>query len=224
MRIAQWPGHQRPRERLITEGVGALSDAEVLAIVLGAGTRGVSAVDLANRLITRFGSLHDLLRASRAMACAEPGLGDAKWAGIQAAADLARRTLHGEISRGELLHSPDAVRQYLTLWLRDRPSESFVGLFLDNQNRLLAAEELFRGTLSQTAVYPREIVRRAIELNAGAVIFAHNHPSGLAEPSHADRLLTDALKTALAHLEIRVLDHLIVADNHTVSFAERGLL
>ena len=224
MRISRWPSAQRPRERLLREGPAALSDAELLAVLLRTGVAGQSAVELASQLLAQFDGLHGLTNASQTAACQAPGLGAAKWAAIKAAGELARRTLHSEISRGDVLNSPSAVRDYLTLWLRDRPSESFVGLFLDNQNRLLAAVELFHGTLSQTAVYPREIVRRAIELNAGAVIFAHNHPSGLAEPSHADRLLTDALKAALAHLEIRVLDHLIVAGNRTMSFAERGLL
>ncbi len=224
MRISEWPDSLKPREKLLAQGARTLSDAEVLAILLRTGGNGYSAVELAGRLIARFGGLSGLVRASSTTACKTPGLGSAKWAGIQAATELARRTLHCEISRGDLLNSPRAVRDYLTLWLRDKPSEAFVGLFLDNQNRLLSAEELFQGTLSQTAVYPREIVRRAIELNAGAVIFAHNHPSGLAEPSHADRLLTDALKSALTQLDIRVLDHLIIADNRTMSFAEKGLL
>ncbi|MFK7966541.1 MAG: DNA repair protein RadC [Burkholderiaceae bacterium] len=222
--ISDWPATQRPRERLLNEGASALSDAELLAVCLRTGTAGKSALDLAHDLLIRFDGVHGLTRASLQSACSAHGLGPAKWAMLQASTELVRRSLKGEISKGDALSSPRAVRDYLTLWLRDRPSESFVALFLDNQNRLLSAEELFRGTLSQTAVYPREIVRRAIELNAGAVIFAHNHPSGLAEPSHADRLLTDALKTALSHLEIRVLDHLIIAGNKTMSFAEHGLL
>ncbi|MGH1357652.1 MAG: RadC family protein [Burkholderiaceae bacterium] len=222
--ISDWPASERPRERLLNEGADALSDAELLAVCLRTGVAGKSAVALAQDLLTRFNGLHGLTRASRQAACSAAGLGPAKWALLQAAGELVKRSLKGEISRGDALNSPAAVREYLTLWLRDRPSESFVALFLDNQNRLLSADELFRGTLSQTAVYPREIVRRAIELNAGAIIFAHNHPSGLAEPSHADRLLTDALKSALSHLEIRVLDHLIIAGNRTMSFAEHGLI
>jgi len=136
----------------------------------------------------------------------------------------ARNVVGDQISKGDLLNSSTAVRDFLTLWLRGRPYEVFATLFLDNQNRLLSADELFRGTIDQTAVYPREIIRRALELNAAAVVFSHNHPSGLAEPSHADRLLTDALKTALTHIQIRVLDHIIVAGNDTYSFAEHGLL
>ncbi len=223
-RISDWPSSRRPRERLLTEGVAALSDAELLAVCLRTGVAGKNAVVLAQDLLDQFNGLHGLTRASQRAACAALGLGPAKWALLQAASELVRRSLKAEISRGDVLNSPAAVRDYLMLWLRDKPSESFIALFLDNQNRLLAADELFRGTLSQTAVYPREIVRRGIELNAGAVIFAHNHPSGLAEPSHADRLLTDALKSALSHLEIRVLDHLIVAGNQTMSFAEHGLI
>jgi DNA repair protein RadC len=224
MRISEWPENLKPREKLLARGAHALSDAEVLAILLRTGRNGYSAVELAAQLIARFDGLTGLIRAAPDTACRAPGMGRAKWASIQAATELARRTLHSEISRGDLLNSPAAVRSYLTLWLRDKPSEAFVGLFLDNQNRLIAAEQLFQGTLSQTAVYPREIVRRAIELNAGALIFAHNHPSGLAEPSHADKLLTEGLKEALNHLDIRVLDHLIIADNCTLSFAEKGLL
>lgn len=224
MRISEWPENLKPREKLLAQGAHALSDAEVLAILLRTGISGHSAVELAAQLIARFNGLNGLIRADPKAACQAPGLGQAKWASIQAATELARRTLHNEISRGDLLNSPAAVRNYLTLWLRDKPAEAFVGLFLDNQNRLISAEQLFQGTLSQTAVYPREIVRRAIELNAGAMIFAHNHPSGLAEPSHADKLLTEGLREALNHLDIRVLDHLIIADNQTMSFAEKGLL
>jgi DNA repair protein RadC len=224
MRISEWPENLKPREKLLAQGAHALSDAEVLAILLRTGISGYSAVELAAQLIARFNGLNGLIRADPKAACQAPGLGQAKWASIQAATELARRTLHNEISRGDLLNSPAAVRNYLTLWLRDKPAEAFVGLFLDNQNRLISAEQLFQGTLSQTAVYPREIVRRAIELNAGAMIFAHNHPSGLAEPSHADKLLTEGLREALNHLDIRVLDHLIIADNQTMSFAEKGLL
>ena len=224
MPIRHWPQPLRPREKLLQHGPAALSDAELVAVFLRTGQQGVSAVALAQRLLVQFGDVFGLLHADREHACSQGGVGPAKWATLQAAAELTRRSLQADLSRGRVLDKPDTVRDFLRLWLRRRPSESFVALFLDNQNRLLSADELFRGSLSQTAVYPREIVRRAIELNAGAVIFAHNHPSGLAEPSHADRLLTEALQSALAHLEIRVLDHLIVAGNRTMSFAERGLL
>ncbi|MEZ5649666.1 MAG: DNA repair protein RadC [Burkholderiaceae bacterium] len=224
MSIRDWPHGLRPREKLLAHGPAALSDAELVAVFLRTGLRGQSAVAVAQQLLVAFGDVFGLLHAERDTACRQTGLGPAKWATLQAAAELTRRSLLADLKRGQVLDKPNTVRDFLRLWLRQRPSESFVALFLDNQNRLLSADELFRGSLSQTAVYPREIVRRAIELNAGAIIFAHNHPSGLAEPSHADRLLTEALQSALSHLEIRVLDHLIVAGNRTVSFAERGLL
>lgn len=224
MPIADWPVDARPRERLLACGADALSDAELLAIVLRTGVRGRDAVAIAHELVTRFGSLQALVASSYQSFRSSPGTGLASWSILQAAVEIARRTLREELHRGDALQSPAAVRAFLTLWLRDRPSEAFVGLFLDCRNRLLAADELFRGTLTQTAVYPREIVRRAIELNAGAVVFAHNHPSGAAEPSLADRALTDALRRALEPLDIRVLDHLIVAGNRIVSFAEQGIL
>ena len=204
-------------------GVGALSDAELLALCLRTGVRGASAVDLGQRLLSRFGSLRALLAAPRS-AFDATGLGDAKYATMQAAVELARRSLAEELAAGLAMASPRKVTEFLALWLRDRPYEVFAVLFLDAQNRLVSAEELFRGTLTQTAVYPRQVARRALELNAAAVIVAHNHPSGVAEPSAADDALTGALKTALAPLEVPVLDHLIVAGNHCYSFAERGRL
>lgn len=224
MKISEWPAAVRPRERLLAEGPGVLSDAELLAILLRTGRPGQNALDVAQQLLCRFGSLHGLLSAAPQAACAAPGIGPARWALLLAARELARRAIGAELQQRDVLGSPGRVREFLGLWLRDRPAEAFVGLFLDNRNRLLAAEELFRGTLTQTAVYPREVVRRAMSLNAAAVIFAHNHPSGVAEASQADRTLTLALKAALAHLDVQVLDHLIVAGNHTLSFAERGML
>lgn len=223
MTISDWPVAERPRERLRTAGAAGLTDAELLALVLRTGSRGVNAVDLARGLLARHGSLSALLAAPRD-AFAGDGLGDAKWASLQAAVELARRSLQEELRRGVPLSSPAKVSEFLSLWLRDRPYEVFAALFLDAQNRLLAAEEMFRGTLSQTAVYPREVVRRALELNAASVIVAHNHPSGLAEPSAADDMLTRCLRTALAQLDVPVLDHLIVAGNRCYSFAERGRL
>ena len=221
--IAEWPRTERPRERLFRCGVAALTDAELLALTLRTGSAGVHAVELGHRLLARFGSVRGLLAAPRA-AFSGSGLGDAKFAALQAAVELARRSLGEELSSGRTLGSPRTVADFLALWLRDRPYEVFAGLFLDAQHRLLAAEELFRGTLSQTAVYPREVARRALELNAAAVILAHNHPSGLAEPSAADDALTRALKAALAQLDVPVLDHLIIAGNRCYSFAERGRL
>jgi DNA repair protein RadC len=222
MAIRHWPAAERPRERLLGGSAADLTDAELLAVLLGTGTAGRSAVDLARDTLAHFGSLRALLAADAPTFCQRPGLGPARWAALQAAAEITRRSLAEQLRSRDAFDSPSAVRQFLSLWLRDRPYESFVALFLDSQNRLLIADELFRGTLAQTAVYPREVVRRALQANAASVILAHNHPSGVAEASRADRQLTDALRAALAQLDIPVLDHLIVAGNATVSFAERG--
>ncbi len=224
MPIPDWPVAERPRERLLASGAAALSDAELLAIFLRTGVAGQSAVSLARALLARFGSLHALVRAPAAEVCAAKGLGPAKFAQLQAVVELARRILAQEAAAQDTLASPAAVRDYLRLTLSSRPHEVFVALMLDAQNRLIIAEELFRGTLTQTSVYPREVVKRALAHNAAAVIFAHNHPSGVAEPSRADEMLTLALKNALALVEIRVHDHLIVAGNGIVSLAERGLV
>ena len=224
MTITAWPAEQRPRERLLAGDAARLSDAELLAVLLRTGTRGRSAVDVGNELLGEFGGLRGLLSARQDHALARPGLGPARWALLQASVEIARRSLREELRARDSLQSPGTVRDFLALWLRDRGFEIFAGLFLDSQNRLIAAEELFRGTLTQTAVYPREVARRALELNCAAIILAHNHPSGVAEPSAADRMLTDALRAALRPLDIPVLDHLIVAGNRCFSFAEAGLL
>lgn len=224
MTIADWPVDERPREKLLAKGADALSDAELLAIFLRTGVSGKSAVDLARGLLARCGSLATLCAASERDLCELPGMGRAKVAQLQAVLELARRALREKISSGAALSSPAAVRDYLRLKLQALPHEVFVALFLDAQNRVIEIEELFRGTLTQTSVYPREVVKRALARNAGAVIFAHNHPSGVAEPSHADETLTQALKQALALIDVRVLDHFIVAGAGVVSFAERGLL
>ena len=201
MAITDWPVDDRPREKLLSKGPDSLSDAELLAIFLRTGSSGKSAVDLARELLTRCGSLAALCAASRHEVCELPGMGQAKYAQLQAVLELARRALKEKITRGDVLSSPAAVREYLRLKLQALPHEVFMSLFLDAQNRVIEAEVLFRGTLTQTSVYPREIVKRALHFNAGAVIFAHNHPSGIAEPSHADELLTQSLKQALALLE-----------------------
>lgn len=224
MPIRDWPEAERPRERLLAAGAAALSDAELLAIFLRTGVTGQSAVGLARGLLARFGSLQALFQASLPAVCAAKGLGPAKYAQLQAVLEIARRVLAEEAATRDLLASPTAVRDYLRLRLAALPHEVFVALMLDAQNRLIAADELFRGTLTQTSVYPREVVKQALAHNAAAVIFAHNHPSGVAEPSRADETLTQALKSALALVEIRVHDHLIVAGTRVVSFAERGLL
>jgi DNA repair protein RadC len=224
MRIADWPEDERPRERLLKLGAGALSEAELLAIFLRTGISGTSAVELGRELIRRFGSLQRLFAATLDEVSAVRGLGPAKYVQLQAVVEMARRALSEQIGERDALSSPRAVRDFLQLSLGGRPHEVFVALFLDAQNRLLGSEELFRGTLTQTSVYPREVVKTALRYNAAAVIFAHNHPSGVAEPSRADELLTQTLKQALSLVEIKTLDHFIVAGTRTVSFAERGLL
>jgi DNA repair protein RadC len=214
----------QPRERLLARGASSLSDAELVALLLRTGIPGSNAVDVAHGLIARFGSVAALLAAPALEIAAVRGVGPAKCAGVVAVAELARRSLFEEAAARDALASPQAVRDYLRLLLAARPYEVFVGLFLDSQNRLLAAEELFRGTLAQTSVYPREVVKAALARNAAAMIFAHNHPSGVAEPSRADELLTQALKQALALVDVRTLDHFVVAGGRVTSFAERGLL
>ncbi len=224
MGIAQWPQNERPRERLLVHGAAALSDAELVSLLVRTGIAGRSAVDIARDAIARFGGLAGLLAASVTELSAVPGLGPARSAVVASVVELARRSLAEEAATRDALTSPQAVRDYLRLSLDGRPYEVFVGLFLDSQNRVLASEELFRGTLAQTSVYPREIVKAALARNAAAMIFAHNHPSGVAEPSRADELLTQALKQALALVDIRTLDHFVVAGGRLTSFAERGLL
>ncbi|MEK6593358.1 MAG: DNA repair protein RadC [Pseudomonadota bacterium] len=224
MAITDWPADDRPREKLLTKGAESLSDAELVAIFLRTGIKGKSAVDLAREALRRCGSLSALFGASDKELCAVPGLGVAKYAQLQAVLEMARRALREKIGNGSALNSPHAVRDYLRLRLQGRPHEVFAGVFLDAQNRVLAVEELFRGTLTQTSVYPREIVKRALHHNAAALIFAHNHPSGVAEPSRADEMLTVALKQALALVDVKVLDHFVIGSDAAMSFAERGLI
>jgi len=224
MAIRDWPVDTRPREKLLRQGVTALTDAELVAVFLRTGVKGKSAVDLGRELLDRFGGLSGLCRADKKTACSAPGVGEAKYALLQAVMEMARRTLNEDMQGGDALDSPDAVRAYLRLLLHDKEYEVFCCVFLDAQNRVLAVEELFRGTLTQTSVYPREIVKRALFHNAGALILAHNHPSGVAEPSQADRQLTRHLAEALALVDIRVLDHFIVAGASSLSFREAGQL
>ena len=224
MSITSWPEAERPREKLLARGPQALSDAELLAIFLRTGVAGKTAVDVARDLLTQFGSLRALFAAEHAELCAAPGLGDAKYAQLMAALELGRRHLGEALTRGAALESARDTREYLKACLRDQTHEVFCGLFLDNRHRVIAFEELFTGTLNGTAVYPREVVKHALRHNAAAVIFAHNHPSGVAEPSRADEVLTARLKEALALVDIQVLDHLVVGDGEMVSFSERGLL
>jgi DNA repair protein RadC len=226
MAITDWPEADRPRERLLREGAEALSDAELLAIFLRVGIRGKSAVDLARDLLAQFsGSVAQLAAASVDDLQRVAGMGPAKAAQLAATLELARRALREQMNQRDLMSSPQQVRDYLRLKLAALPYEVFMVLLLDAQNRLIHAAEAFRGTLTQTSVYPREIVKLALAHNAAGVIFAHNHPSGAAEPSSADEHLTDSLKQALALVDVKVLDHFIVAGSAApLSFAERGLL
>ena len=225
MAITDWPEDERPRERLLAQGAAALSDAELLALFLRVGVKGQSAVDLARTLIGHFGSLNRLFAASLAEFSAIPGMGPAKYAQLQAVLEMSRRALAEAMKQDSLLNTPDTVRDYLRLHLAGLRHEVFFALWLDAQNRLIAAEELFRGTLTQASVYPREVVKKALAHNAAAVVLAHNHPSGVAELSSADSQLTRELKQALALVDVRVLDHFIVAGTASpLSFAERGLL
>lgn len=224
MAITDWPAAERPREKLLARGPEALSDAELLAIFLRTGRRGLSAVDLARELLSRFGGLRPMLEADRSGFCAEAGLGPAKFALLQAVLEMARRHLWERLQRGEALGSPDDTRRYLTARLRHHRQEVFAALFLDNRHRVIAFEELFRGTIDAASVYPREIVKRALALNAAALIVAHNHPSGVGEPSRADESLTRRLRDALALVDLRLLDHFVVGDGEAVSLAERGLM
>jgi len=221
--IRDWPADERPREKLLERGAQSLTDAELLAIFLRTGVTGKSAVDLARELLDRFGSLSRLCQAECADVCAAPGLGQAKYAQLQAVVEMSRRALAEQMCATDVLSSPAAVRDYLRLTLKDRPYEVFAAVFLDAQNRVIGIEELFRGTLTQTSVYPREVVKRALTHNAASLILAHNHPSGVAEASQADRLLTQQLKQALGLVDVRVLDHFIVAGGQILSFAETGL-
>jgi DNA repair protein RadC len=224
MAIREWPKAERPRERLLERGPEALSDAELVAIVLGSGTRGRTALDLARQIIARFGSIRELLKADREACLGQLGLGPARYALLRAALELARRHHRDGLRAGPVVASPQATRAFLLSQLRDRPYEVFCCLHLDSRHRLITFEELFRGTVDGASVHPREVVRQAMAHNSASVIFAHNHPSGIAEPSHADELITRRLRDALALVDVRVLDHIVVGDGICVSFAERGLL
>ena len=224
MTIRDWPLGERPREKLLHSGPHALSDAELLAIFLRTGTRGKTAVDVARDLLRQFGSIRNLLNADLKTFSQGNGLGEAKFVLLQATLEMGRRHLREVLERGSALTSPEETKAYLKVHMRDFEHEVFVCLFLDNRHRLISIEEMFRGTIDGASVYPREVVKRALALNAAAVIFAHNHPSGVAEPSQADELITAKLIRALRTVDIRVLDHFIVGDGSLCSFAERGLL
>lgn len=224
MAIKDWPSRERPRERLLAEGAATLSDAELLAIFLRTGCAGRSAVDLARDLLAEFGSLRCILEATQAQFCSAAGLGPAKYAQLQAVLEMARRHLQEALTRPQAFTQPQLVKDYLQRQLRHRQQEVFALLLLDTQHRLIEYCELFHGTIDGASVYPREVVKQALGVNAAAVIFAHNHPSGVAEPSAQDRTITRRLQDALALVEIRVLDHMIVGEGNVTSFAERGLI
>jgi len=230
-RIPDWPAHDRPRERLLAGWLkgdngnpAGLADAEVLAVLLGQGTRGMSAVELARLLLDRFGGIRGTLNASLQDLLAVPGIGPAKAATLLAARECGARFMREKLRPGVTIGSPVDSRQYLLATLRDRPHEVFCCLFLDNRHRVLAFDELFRGTIDAAAVYPREIVKQALARNAAAVILAHNHPSGVAEPSQSDQLITRRIRDALELVDIRLLDHFVIGDNQCVSLASRGML
>jgi DNA repair protein RadC len=224
MAIRDWPTDERPREKLLAKGAAALSDAEILAILLRTGTPGRSALDVARDALAAFGSLRQLIAADRARFCAAAGLGLVRYAELQAAAEISRRQLSQSLRAGPLLASPKATRDFLSARLRDLEHEVFCCIYLDKRHRLIQFEELFRGTIDGASVHPREIVKLALQKNAAAVIVAHNHPSGVAEPSQADELITQRVKEALALVDIRLLDHIIVGEGVSVSLAERGLM
>lgn len=223
MAITDWPAEQRPREKLLQQGAECLSDAELLAIFLRTGIKGKSAVDLAQELLTEYQGLRYLLDANQQRFCRSKGMGPAKYAQLQAVIEMSKRFLSEKLDRGEAITNPTLIRQYLLSRLRDYPYEVFACLFLDNRHRIIQYEELFKGTIDAASVYPREVLRRVMHHNAAALILAHNHPSGIAEPSQADMRITHKLKDALALIDVRILDHFIVGDEVT-SFAEQGLL
>ena len=224
MAIRDWPNDERPREKLLDKGAGALSDAELPAILLRTGTRGRSALDLARDALKSFASLRKLIAADRQRFCAERGLGLVRYVELQAAVEIARRQLSETLRTGPSLASPRATRDFLSSQLRDLEHEVFCCLYLDKRHRLIQYQELFRGTIDGASVHPREIVKLALQRNAAAVIIAHNHPSGVAEPSQADELITQRVKDALGLVDIRLLDHIIIGDGASVSLAERGVI
>lgn len=224
MSIKKLPSATRPREKLLAQGAQALADVELLALLLRTGLPGRGVLDLAQALLQQCGGLAGLLRADARQLAGIKGLGPAKRAELAAVFEIARRALGEQMTQTPVFDNPTAVKQFAALAIGALGFEVFAVLFLDNQHRLLKHEEMFRGTLTHTSVYPREVVRRALELNSAAVIFAHNHPSGTAEPSRADEFLTQSLKAALQLVDVRVLDHLVVGRGEVVSFAERGLL
>lgn len=224
MTIKRWPRSERPREKLLSRGVGSLSDAELLAIFLQTGVAGRSAVDVARDALAEYGGLSGLLSCDAATFCKGHGLGSARYTLLQAALEISRRHVYAQVEKVDVLTTPGDVREYLSLHLTGLEHEVFSGLFLDNRHRVIEYRELFRGTIDSAAVYPREVVKCCLASNAAAVIFAHNHPSGVAEPSDTDVRLTRKLTDALALIDVRVLDHLIIGQGVQTSLAERGLM
>ncbi|MBB1425360.1 DNA repair protein RadC [Shewanella sp. SG44-2] len=222
MGIKDWPQGEGPREKLLLKGAGHLSDAELLAVILRNGLAGQNAVDLARNMINQFGGLRSLLSASKSQVCKLAGVGPVKYAQLQAAAEISKRIAHENLQRGQILTNPDLTRDYLMRQLADRSYEVFALLLLDTQHRVIQFVELFRGTIDSASVYPREVVSLILEKKAAAVIVCHNHPSGIAEPSQADRRITERIKNALATIDVSLLDHMVVGDQEIVSFAERG--
>ncbi|MCU7799102.1 MAG: DNA repair protein RadC [gamma proteobacterium symbiont of Lucinoma myriamae] len=224
MPISDWPEAERPREKLLQRGADALTDAELLAIFLRTGTKGLTAIDLAYNLLNDFSSLRNLFNAGLDDFCQSKGIGPAKYVQLQAVLEMSKRYLNETLERQDVISSPDQTRHYLKHQLRDRPYEVFAVLFLDNRNQVIKFEELFQGTIDGASVYPREVVKKALAHNAAALIVAHNHPSGVAEPSSADERITLRLKDALGLVDIRLLDHLIIGDGEIISLAERGVI
>ncbi len=224
MPISDWPAQERPREKLLSKGAASLSDAELLAIFLRTGRQGKTAIDLSRDLLTKFGGLRGMIEADPSTFCQTKGLGLAKYSQIQAAIELGKRYLEENLGKKDILSSPDDTKNFLIAQLRAYPHEVFACLFLDNRHQIISFDKMFKGTIDGASVYPREVVKQALARNAAAVIFAHNHPSGIAEPSLADKNITRRLQDALKLVDIRVLDHFIIGDNTAVSFAELGLL
>ncbi len=224
MPISSWPPMERPREKLLASGASSLSDVELLAVFLQTGIKGKTALEVATDLLLNFGSLSSLISANYKELCSQSGVGVAKAASLAAMKELSLRQLLEGLQSRDILTSSAATRDYLRARFKSCESEVFSCLFLNNQHHVMELEELFRGTIDGAAVYPREVVKRALYHNAAAVIFAHNHPSGIAEPSQADIAITRKLKTAMQTIEVRVLDHLVIGAGEVVSFAERGLL
>jgi DNA repair protein RadC len=224
MAIKDWPADERPREKLLSLGQQALTDAELLAIFLRTGVTGISAVELAKQLLNHFGSLRALLEADKGEFTKQHGLGEAKFVQLQAVLEMSRRHMESTLQKGAAFTDCEATKYYFKQRLRQYQQEVFACLFLDNQHQLIKFEELFFGTINNASVYPREIVKRALQFNAAAIIIGHNHPSGIAEPSHSDISITERIKSALALIDVRLLDHIVVGDAETVSLAERGFL